>query len=85
MEKRFDFKCWNCKKNYSLYIDISPEQTVIVACPYCGAEGVVDLQPFLKQKKSIFKSEAIPGGEPEFELVLPDVLPTQKPPEPPTA
>jgi len=74
---RYTFECWNCKRKYTLLREITADQTLTVACPYCNLEGVVDLAPYKKAKKSTLKS-----GETEqdagFEYRLPDVLPTQK-------
>ena len=77
MKKRFTFKCWNCPGTYTLYREITDQQKIIVACPYCGAEGVVDLSPYPPVK------EVLRGvGNEEiilWERQLPDVLPTQPP------
>jgi DNA-directed RNA polymerase subunit RPC12/RpoP len=79
MEKRFTFRCWQCSRTYTLFREITTEQTLTVACPYCHAEGVVDLQPYRQAKKSVMRGDK--ESEPELceELELPDVLPTQQP------
>jgi DNA-directed RNA polymerase subunit RPC12/RpoP len=75
MKKRLTFQCWNCSKTYTLLREITSEQKLFVACPYCNAEAVVDLLPF--RKISVFKD--LGSGEQEIgpELQLPDVLPTK--------
>lgn len=80
MKKRFTFKCWNekCKRTYTLFKEITKEQELIVACPFCHTEAVVDLSPYPKKKVII----AVRGeGESEQEieeLDLPDILPTRE-------
>ena len=79
IRKRLKFKCWNCKKKYSLYKEADLAQKLIVACPYCGAEASVDFAPFRTQKKTILRSkidtEQILGKH----YQLPEILPTSKP------
>lgn len=78
MKQRYTFQCWNCPRTYTLFREITKLQTLVVGCPYCNAEAVVDLAPFKKQIKQVAR-----GGAQEQELgealSLPDVLPTQKP------
>ncbi|MDD2922027.1 MAG: hypothetical protein PHQ36_07045 [Anaerolineales bacterium] len=78
MEKeRYTFKCWNCEKTYTLLREITKEQTLTVACPYCSAEAVVDLEPFLKKVKPTLRGEEPPQDLGE-ELDLPEIFPTRK-------
>jgi len=79
MKKRFQFKCWNCPRTYTLFREITDEQELIVACPYCTAEGVVKLDPFRKKKPiSLVRGEQTAEASLGDELQLPDILPTQK-------
>jgi DNA-directed RNA polymerase subunit RPC12/RpoP len=76
MKKRFTFKCWKCKKTYTLFREITKGQVVTIACPYCNKEAVFDPSPY-PSKKVILK--AVEGTETETEeLLLPDVLPTRE-------
>lgn len=79
MKKRFTFKCWNCSKTYTLFREITDEQKLSVACPYCNAEGVVDLKPYLKKKKTVMRGENDTEQSLGEELDLPDILQSQKP------
>lgn len=79
MKKRFTFKCWNCERTYTLFREITNQQTLQVACPYCKADGVVDLAPYLKDKKIIVKREGDTDENIGHEYQFPDVLPTNKP------
>lgn len=76
---RFKFKCWNCGKNYTLYREITKEQELIVACPFCEKEAVVKLEPFKREVKSALRRGD--GGADEsigFEYDFPDELPTEE-------
>lgn len=73
MEKRIKFRCWNCQREYSLLKQIQGEPKLFVECPFCGAEGVVDLAKWRTDTITLVrgKEEGIPGYS------LPDVLPTR--------
>jgi hypothetical protein len=86
MTKRLQFQCWNCPETY--YQDLATttsivragdlkEQTLLVTCPYCGAEAVVELGPYHDRTKSVLRGEEDDPGAEEFQL--PDILPTHKP------
>ena len=77
-ENRFAFQCWNCNRKYTLLREITENQTLAVACPYCNAEGVVDLAPYKKAKKETLKAGTV-ELEAGFDYAFPDVLPTQQP------
>lgn len=81
MKKRFTFKCWNetCKRTYTLFKEITKEQELIVACPFCHAEGVVKLEPFRKKKTTVLRGDADDEQFIGFEYDLPEVIPTQNP------
>lgn len=78
-KNRPTFKCWNCSRTYSLFREITDEQTLKVACPYCNAEAVVDLKPYRKKKPIPLVRGENDGAAFVEELKLPDILPTQKP------
>jgi DNA-directed RNA polymerase subunit RPC12/RpoP len=78
MKKRFKFKCWQCEKNYTLQREISDEQTLFVACPYCNEEAIADLAPYRKKKKTVMKTENNSDQESGYEYQFPDILPTSK-------
>lgn len=81
MKKRFTFKCWNedCKRTYTLFKEITEEQELIVACPYCNAEAVVKLEPFKKKKTTVMRGAGDDDQSIGFEYDFPEVIPTQKP------
>ena len=78
MNKRLKLQCWNCPKTYFETLEITDQQEVIVRCPYCRAEAVVNLKPYRKQTRTVFRGENKDTQSSE-ELQLPDVLPTSEP------
>lgn len=77
MNKRLKLQCWNCQKTYFETLEITDQQEVIVRCPYCRTEAVVNLKPYRKQTKTVFRGEnKDPQSNEEFNL--PDVLPTKE-------
>jgi hypothetical protein len=76
MEKRLTFKCWHCDREYSLLRDLSHGPKLLVACPFCEKEAVVDLSPYRSEVVGIYQSQSS-GTEAVGEAYrLPDVLPT---------
>ncbi len=45
-KRRLTFRCWNCEKTYAMTRELDGQPTLIVACPYCEKEAVVDLDPY---------------------------------------
>lgn len=80
MKKRLTLQCWNCPKTYFYPVEITDQQEIIVKCPYCNAEAVVDLRPYRKDHKivNVMRGEN-KDQRYEGELQLPDILPTRKP------
>ena len=80
MSKRLKLQCWNCPKTYFETLEITSQQEVIVRCPYCNAEAVVNLRPYRREQKvvNVLKGENKDSqGNEEFQF--PDFLPTRKP------
>ncbi len=79
MEKRLDFKCWNCQKTYSLLREIGEGNPILqVACPFCHKEAVVDLDPHRKKVDKTYRHDSpqnITVGQTVYDL--PDILPTK--------
>ncbi len=81
MRKRLKFNCWSCHRNFSLLLEITNQQTLVVPCPFCEAECVVELEPY--RKKAILRKDdevvtSTPRNDTVEELDLPEVLPTQQ-------
>ncbi|MCE7918100.1 MAG: hypothetical protein DPW21_08155 [Anaerolineae bacterium] len=73
MEKIQKFKCWNCSKTFSQFIEITDQQQLILVCSHCRAECVVDLTIYPNVASIIYKSL---NGEVSSKL-LPEVLSTE--------
>lgn len=79
MKSRFVFKCWNCKREFSLFKEITIQQTLIVPCPFCNKEALVELEPYRKNKKKVMRGDSGEGEALGYEFEFPEVIPTQKP------
>jgi len=44
MAKRLKLQCWNCPNVYFYTLENASQQEIIVSCPFCKAEAVVDLR-----------------------------------------
>ena len=77
MENRVTLKCWNtdCDREYSLLRDVG-QAKLIVECPFCGAEGEVDLAPWRDPTMSVMRGSGAEEQNLGDALNLPDVLPT---------
>jgi DNA-directed RNA polymerase subunit RPC12/RpoP len=71
--KRYAFKCWKCRREYTLFKEITDKQALIVQCPFCGEEGTVNT--------SQYKVKVTARGENDGHYILkfPSVIPTEKP------
>lgn len=74
--KRFKFRCWNstCKKEYTLALKINDEPQLLVTCPDCHTEGVVDLAPYRSTVVEILQGSHMTLTIPV--LQLPEIIPT---------
>ena len=75
MKKRLTFECWKCGETYSLLRDLRGWPKLVVECPYCETEAVVDLAPTRDPTVEVFRD-----GEPATweTLDLPAVIPTKR-------
>lgn len=80
MKKRLSFKCYNCNRKYSLFLEITDQQELIVPCPFCNVEAVVELAPFRQKKIPVLRKIDLtqqPEQPSGYEYDLPDVISTQ--------
>lgn len=80
MKRRLKFKCWNpdCNREYSMTREIVGNPQIIVACPICGKEGVVDLDPFRDSTVPVYQSDGTSVAPPIPIYNFPDVIPTSE-------
>jgi len=57
VQKRFSFVCWKCHRTYSLLRTVEGDPVLRVKCPYCFAEGVVDLNPYRKNVVTVLRKD----------------------------
>lgn len=76
MEHRLIFKCWNCKRNYSLARELEGQLQLSIACPFCYKEGIVDLNLYLKSSTEVFKSAPPHQNHAYQALNLPEIIQT---------
>ncbi|MCL4868673.1 MAG: hypothetical protein KJ063_06890 [Anaerolineae bacterium] len=77
MKIRPKFRCWQCEQEYTLFREVDEGLKLLVACPYCGAEGELDLGRYLRPTAiTIYRSSDKPPLTLEL-FDLPEVLPTQ--------
>lgn len=86
MAKRLKFKCWKCPKTFYQDLEMSKDvfrgdkddqATIIVSCPYCGADGVVDLGPYRARTMDVMRGHTNDNPD-EKGFQLPAVLPTRR-------
>ena len=78
MEKRFKFRCWQCKEVYSLYRETDLRQKMTVACPFCDRKAVVDFSLFPKKPVGVLRDISSSQNASREEIQLPDILPTSE-------
>lgn len=83
MEKgnRITLKCWHCERTYTLYrqLNVDEQPRLLVQCPFCEREGVVDLAPWRSDLTDVYKGFDPNPASLGQTLDLPDVLPTSEP------
>ena len=57
MKKRLKFECWKCTREYSLTLELEGKPKLNVACPFCEAEAVVELNPSKITVDEVYKSK----------------------------
>ncbi len=76
MEQRRIFKCWSCRRNFSLLRKIDGQMQIEIVCPFCYKEGVVDLGPYNNPCSEIFRSSAPHHCPKSHEVNFPEVIMT---------
>ena len=61
--------------------EVEGDPQIIVECPFCGQEGVVDLRAYRSPTTNVFQSIDAPADSANEMLNLPDPLPTSPPEE----
>ena len=61
-----------------MFKEITQEQELIVACPYCNNEAVVKLEPFKKKNRVVMRDVADGDQSIGYDYDFPEVIPTQE-------
>lgn len=80
-QKRIIVHCWNCDRDYSWLATFSGKPRLRVACPFCRAKSVIELDPYAVPVDNIL---ALSGADKSLTLErlnLPDVLPSAPAPD----
>jgi hypothetical protein len=58
MKRRLNFSCCNveCQREYSLLLKIEGYPKLKVECPYCGKEGIADLDAYRDRVVEVFRT-----------------------------
>lgn len=82
MKKRLKFQCCYCGQEYSMTREIEGKPQLIVVCPFCEKEAVVDLDPYRKRDTTVFRGDKPKSTNDAEGYDLPPVIPTSPPPQP---
>ncbi len=61
-----------------MFKEITSQQALIVPCPYCNAEAVVQLEPYRHDKKSVMRGDTPADQTLGYEYQFPEVIPTER-------
>lgn len=79
MKRRLNFKCWKCQRSYSLLRELEGKPKFAVECPFCGEEGIADLDPYREDSVEVFKSGTSDKERIDIAWDFPAVIPTVQP------
>ena len=80
LKQRLTFTCWNCQREYSLFIEEEDAHILYVECPFCEKEAVVDLAPYLEDVVEVFKHGSPAKGLNVTTWNFPEPIPTTEAP-----
>lgn len=78
-KKRLTIRCWNpdCPHpEYTWLATFDGRPTLLIACPFCGAEAVIRLDPYVTPLREPYAGDERPPLA-LSNLSLPDVLPSE--------
>ena len=79
MKKKLNLKCWNCQRCYSLLRELEGKLKFAVECPFCGEEGIADLDPYRENSVEVFRAATSDKKQIATALHFSDVIPTTQP------
>lgn len=78
MKDRLKFKCWNCKRRFSLFLEFEGAPRLSKTCYFCSATCIIDFAPYRKETTVVLKDPHAQPGQ-AADLELPEVIPTSQP------
>jgi DNA-directed RNA polymerase subunit RPC12/RpoP len=82
IKQRPDFVCWHCQRHFGQTLELERQTQVLVECPYCHSECVVELEPYQTQITEIMRGGNPTGDDPgaaKPQYRFPARVPTQQP------
>ncbi|MGD9209435.1 MAG: hypothetical protein PVI90_01600 [Desulfobacteraceae bacterium] len=76
MEQRRIFRCWNCRRNFSLSRELEGQLQIEIVCPFCYKEGLVNLNNYLEPCVEAFNTASTHNTQTYHSLNLPEVIHT---------
>lgn len=74
-------ECWKCDTPFDYSSKAPDDHKYRVYCPFCEAENVVDLHPFIKREDIVFRGATKTKSKLTNQYELPDKLQGIKPEE----
>jgi len=83
-KQRPDFVCWQCRRHFGQTLELERQTQVLVECPYCHAECLVELEPYQISITEVMRGgPAVAGPDdsdgPPIAYHFPDRVPTHQP------
>ena len=79
MMQRLRFECWNCQRDFSLFLETDEKPDLISECPYCASEVLIELDRYRQRQTSLFKSLNVPQPGATGASTFPELIPTKRP------
>ncbi len=78
MKHRCIFRCWNCRRNFSLSRELEGQLQLAIVCPFCYKEGVVNLNNYLENCVEALSSASTHHTQTCDVSNLPDIIHTTR-------
>ena len=78
MKQRHIFRCWNCRRNFSLSHKLEGQLQLAIVCPFCYKDGVVNLHNYLDGCVEAYNTTLAHHTHTYDSLNLPEVIHTSQ-------
>ena len=79
MKQRLKYRCWNCERVFSLFLEIDEKPDILSECPYCNVDVFIELEPYRDKLQIVFRNRSSADSEHLAGDAFPEIIPTQKP------